>query len=182
MSNIIRLRWVAIGLLLAAIITIVFFLPKPSAEQASEAGPQPLDGACSEANPGVTLIVDFGQSSNRQPVEKCVDVFTGTGWELFKAANVAVEGTAKYPEFACRIEGFPSADHQDCGETASFDKGYWSYFYADAVKAQSWTMSPVGAADRNPGCGEVEGWVYVAADNASATPAPKAQPFVCSVD
>jgi len=181
MSNTIRLRWALVGLLLAAVIAIIFFMPKPSSLTPSEAASSPAsNGACDAANPGVTLVVDFGPASEESPIQKCVSNFDGNGWQLFEAAEVEVEGTAKYPEFACRIAGVPASDAQDCGENASFDKGYWSYFYADTDKATAWTMSPVGAVDRNPACGEFEGWAYVAADDASATPSVNAKPFACS--
>ena len=182
MSNTIRLRWVLVGLLVAALIAVVFQISKP-AETAVETETANIStGACSAENPGVTLVVDFGAAADESPIQKCVGEFSGNGWQLFEAAEVEVEGTAKYPEFACRIAGLPTSEAQDCGENASFDKGYWSYFYADAAKAADWTMSPVGAVDRNPACGEFEGWVYVASDDASATPSVSAKPFTCLAD
>lgn len=168
---------VAVGVLAACASTSPGVTTEPTVEAA-----QASNSACSETSPGVTLIVDFGKGSDLEPIQKCVSEFTGNGWTLFESAGVSAEGTAKYPTFACRISGYPSEENQDCGETASFDNGYWSYFFAEAEKADAWTMSPVGAADRKPACGSFEGWVYVAADDASAVPSVTAEPFVCATE
>jgi hypothetical protein len=138
--------------------------PSPAAEATSKS----FDGPCSDQNQGVTLIVDFGTESKQKPIEKCVTDFSGNGWQLFAAAGLKIEGTAKYPTgFGCRIEGLPV--DQDCGDKATFDRGYWSYFYADSG-AKVWKLSESGAADRSPKTGGFEGWVWTSNSETNKVP------------
>lgn len=140
------------------------------------------NGACQKT--GITLVVDFGSNSNRDLVKKCVQGFTGNGWQLIEAAGIAVEGTNEYPEaFVCRLANFPSAADEDCLGTPEFRNGSWVYFYSskEISDEPTWTQSPNGAASRNPGCGEFEAWLFVNASNDSARKLPSIspKPFLC---
>ncbi|MFM1984120.1 MAG: hypothetical protein RL723_555 [Actinomycetota bacterium] len=128
---------------------------------------------------GVTLIVDQGGNQD-QVLTRCVKYFEGTGWNIFNAANLNVQGTAEYPEsFVCRLNDFPSAETEDCLRTPSFAKGTWVYFNATAENTE-WMRSGQGAASRNPSCGDYEGWRYITSvDQSNAAPRFEARPFRC---
>ena len=122
-------------------------------------------GACQDQ--GTTLVIDFGSASNKETITRCIRGFSGTGWELFKAAGLKVTGTNEYPEsFVCRIDGFPGSSEEDCRGTPNTINGSWTYFYATTkTREMTWQRSPVGAAGRKPACGESEGWLFVRQDN-----------------
>lgn len=139
--------------------------------------PQLTSSPCVDS--GVTLIVDQGGDQDQMLI-RCVKDFKGTGWNIFSAANLNVQGTAEYPEsFVCRIDGFPSEDSEDCLATPSFTKGTWVYFNATAENTE-WMRSGLGAALRTPGCGDYEGWRYLtSADQSTVAPRIEARPFKC---
>jgi len=110
----------------------------------------------------VELLVDFGTASGREPLVKHVHDFAGTGWQLFGAAGLDVQGTADYPSsFVCRIEGWPDAAQQDCGSAPGPSQGHWAYFVTSAKLPGHWLISGVGAAGHRPECGQAEAWVWV---------------------
>lgn len=134
--------------------------------------------ACQES--GVTLVVDRGGDPDQIQV-RCVKDFDGSGWQLFSAAELKVEGTAEYPEsFVCRINGFPAKDTEDCLSTPNYKDGTWVYFNATADTSK-WMRSGQGAASRSPKCGDYEGWRFVTSNSGSeTTPRAEARPFTCS--
>lgn len=147
-------------------------------------------GAC--VSSGTTIVVDFGASQTKPAIVRCVSNFHGTGWELFEAAGLEVEGTSEYPKaFVCRIDGVPSSITEDCKGTPTPITGTWSYFYAtdrgqSKVSAKNeWIRSPVGAATRKPNCGDFEGWLFSKAEfqeektKQPVTPSPSPSPFSC---
>ena len=138
-----------------------------------------VDGTCT--NSGVTLVVDFGNAA-REPLVKCVRHFSGTGWQLFNASSIEVEGTTEYPEsFVCRIAGFPNNEQEDCQGTPSFVSGTWVYFQSSARnQSQVWVRSAEGSASREPKCGDYEGWLFVIGQSAQdQLPGFEAKPFKC---
>lgn len=121
----------------------------------------------------VTLVIDFGSDSGLPPIIRKVDSFSGTGWELFEAADVEVSGTAEFPTgFVCRIEGVPSVGSQDCLDTPKFSEGSWSYFVTNAKLGSGWLLSGAGAASHRPECGAFEGWLWVAPGESSGQKLP----------
>ncbi len=131
---------------------------------------------------GVTLVVDFGVASDRDPLIRKVETFSGTGWELFSAAGVAVTGTAEFPTgFVCRIEEFPSRVDQDCQDTPKFNEGSWAYFVTNPDLGDGWVLSGAGAATHRPNCGAFEGWLWVAPGESSGQQVPRvaAMPEKC---
>lgn len=137
------------------------------------------DGAC--VNSGVTLVVDFGQT-DAESLVKCVQDFSGTGWKIFHAAEIDVQGTAEYPKsFVCRIAEFPSLSSEDCQGTPSFVTGTWVYFHSSVKnKSSGWLRSGQGAASRKPGCGDFEGWRFVIGESkANQVPDIEPKPFTC---
>ena len=137
------------------------------------------EGAC-EQN-GVTLVVDFGELANREPIIRCARDFSGTGWEIFQATAVDVAGTNQYPVgFACRIEDFPTSAEQNCLDTPKYSEGSWGYFVF--TKESGWQVSQVGSATRNPECGSAEGWLFIGPGKQDAGLLPNPIPEVISCD
>ena len=128
------------------------------------------DGACSKEKPGVTLSVDYLGTVTTH----CALNFTGSGWELFKAAGFDVRGTQKYPTaFACQINGEPKTAKCDDSDASG---AYWGYYILSGGK---WDYATTGASDHRSTCGETEGWVYMQTEKTvSHLPTPPA--FTCN--
>lgn len=162
-----------VGLVAAG--SLVSNAPTPASTKAPESSNQ----ACTKS--GITLVIDFGDEN--KPVENyCVQNFSGSGWQLFEAAKVLVEGTAEYPQsFVCRIQGVPAKQTEDCLSTPGFATGTWVYYIASSYSGdKNWARSAVGAAMRKPQCGDFDGWRFVRNySDASASPRIVAKPFRC---
>jgi hypothetical protein len=137
-----------------------------------------LAGQCQ--NEGVSLIVDFGELSEKS-IATCVSNYTGNGWGIFDAAGIEISGTVEYPNaFLCRIAELPDAAREDCAGTPSTSSGYWKYFYSTNESGVTWIYSPIGAASREPKCGDVEGWLFVTEKNQQANgPSTMPRPIKC---
>ena len=109
-------------------------------------------GACTAKKPGVTLSIDYlGKVTTR-----CALNYSGNGWELFAAAGIKVQGTAKYPTaFACKINDEPKT--ANCDDSA-MSSAYWGYFVS--ING-SWDYAATGASEHKSKCGDAEGWVYM---------------------
>jgi hypothetical protein len=145
-----------------------------------------LDGRFLGATPAggnqksVTLVIDYGIESNRQV--KAVDLINlpsdVKGWDLFKAANLLVQGTDQFPSgFVCRIKGWPKNSEQDCADTPTYSEGHWAYYVTNASVGSGWMLSGQGAAMHKPDCAGYEAWVWVSPGEESKPPRyePKAQ-------
>ena len=167
------LRKVLLGLI--ALVVIGWFL---SGLNSTEAGPVYPPGSLTPAKQGkVTLVVDFGAGSGVAPIIREVEKFGGTGWDLFDAAGVSVEGTAEFPTgFVCRIAEYPSVDKQDCLDTPEFSEGSWAYFVTNSEMGSGWIMSGAGAGTHRPECGGYEGWLWVAPGESSGQKVPSVEP------
>lgn len=138
-----------------------------------------VDGACNQ--PGVTLVVDFGESADREPIVRCAIDFAGTGWEIFQATGIEVTGTTQYPVgFVCRIENFPPSGEQNCMDTPKYSEGSWGYFVFK--KESGWQVSQVGSAARAAECGSAEGWLFIGAGQQDAGLLPTPIPEVVACD
>jgi hypothetical protein len=135
------------------------------------------EGSC-EQN-GVTIVVDFGDN-NLEPIVRCAQDFQGTGWDVFRATGLIVDGTKQYPSgFACRIENEPSAEAQNCLDTPNYSEGSWGYFlYTTEL---GWQVSGVGAAARQAQCGVAEGWMFIGPGKQDAGQLPRTipEPVTC---
>ena len=111
-----------------------------------------VDGACSQATPGVTLSVDYlGEVKTH-----CALNYDGNGWGLFEAAGFEVQGTSKYPTaFACKIDGEPNSFKCDESDPQT---SYWGYY---TVSDGKWMYATTGASDHKSTCGTWEGWVFM---------------------
>ena len=131
------------------------------------------EGACLQ--PGVTIVVDFGDSSDVDPILRCANSFVGTGWEVFQATAIDVSGTSQYPVgFACRIENFPPSSEQNCMDTPKYSEGSWGYFVY--TQETGWQVSQVGSAARDAQCGSAEGWLFIGPGQQDAGLLPKLIP------
>jgi hypothetical protein len=149
--------------------TLGALAPQAEVQQADDVKP----GGCTTELPGVTIVIETLDS---KPAISCVSGFSGSGWQLLDSAT-AVEGTSNYPTgFACRINGYPSAEVQDCLDTPTYSEGSWAYFYADQT-SEGWAFSGTGSAMRKPACGTSEAWVFTAANLPQSTK-PKSKPVV----
>ena len=159
----------AVLLFLLAIVAIGSVMTTTNSSPSPES--RVADGPCSED--GTTLVIEFGPLEQGSIV-RCVEDFSGNGWELFEAAELYVEGTADYPNsFVCRIENLPSSEVEPCDGTPSAQTGSWIYFVANADdEPRNWQRSPVGAASRTPKCGDSEAWVFSKEVNASPLTMP----------
>ena len=172
------LRKVLLGLI--ALVVIGWFL---SGLNSTGASPSSAPSALNSTPAGkVTLVVDFGADSGLPPVIREVDEFSGTGWDLFAAAGVSVEGTAEFPTgFVCRIAEYPAIEKQDCLDTPIFSEGSWAYFVTNSEMGSGWLMSGAGAGTHRPECGGYEGWLWVAPGESSGQKLPSvaANPKPC---
>ena len=131
----------------------------------------------------VTLVVDFGSQSARPAIVKRLTglAASATGWSLFSAASISVEGTAQYPAgFVCRIAGWPSNATEDCKNTPGA-KGHWAYFVTDQRLGHGWVLSGQGASQHVSPCGAWEGWLWVGEGVSASSPsvAPKLDAAGC---
>lgn len=183
------MRYTLMGLMLLAILSAV--LPEVAKALGVKILGEPLstisekhlsDGAC--VDEGVTLVVDYGTVSKRQKQVFCLVNFgqkpSDTGWGLFGAANVKVEGTKDYPTgFVCRVNDYPSASQESCDMVPSATHGSWAYF--TAVPGSGWRYSPAGAAMSYPTCGQWQGWRYIeAGESRNNPPRLPAMPIKCN--
>lgn len=137
------------------------------------------EGSCDKD--GVTIVIDFGESLDREPIIRCAIDFAGTGWDVFKAAAIAVSGTDQYPTgFACRIENFPPRSEQNCIDTPTYSEGSWGYFLFSSEKG--WQVSQVGSAARDAECGLAEGWLFIGPGQQDAGQLPKPIPNLAACD
>jgi hypothetical protein len=137
------------------------------------------EGACSQQ--GVLIVVDFGDSSDLDPILRCANNFVGTGWEVFQATAIDVSGTSQYPVgFACRIENFPPSSKQNCMDTPKYSEGSWGYFVY--TQETGWQVSQVGSAARDAQCGSAEGWLFIGPGQQDAGLLPKLIPETVACD
>jgi hypothetical protein len=131
-------------------------------------------------NDGVSLVVDFGELSEKS-IATCISNYSGYGWGIFDAAKIEISGTVEFPNaFMCRITDFPDAAREDCAGTPSASSGYWKYFYSSYDSGETWIYSPIGAASRETKCGDVEGWLFVTDQNQDAKgPSTMPRPIKC---
>ncbi len=176
----ISLRMVLIALV--AFVAIGGLISTIPSEPKATRLPENVGSAQCESGLGVSLVIDFGTSSASGIEEFCVTDFDATGWDLFAAAGVSVDGTSEYPTgFVCRIEGWPASEVQPCSKTPTAAQGTWGYFVADAGSAE-WQYSGQGAAMRKPQCGAVDGWRFIEPGENVSQSLPRVKPssFACN--
>ena len=171
----ISLRMVLVALVaLVAIGGLISTIPSAEKPQRKAATADFHEGQCSN-EPGVSLVIDFGPTSGREPLVRCAKGFAGTGWQLFAATEVEVSGTDEFATgFVCRVNDWPSADEQPCTSTPTAAQGTWAYFVSTDENA--WQFSGQGASMRKPKCGSAEGWRFVEPGEVASQSVPKVSP------
>ena len=99
---------------------------------------------------GVIVVVDPGPLRG-DPTVRCAPGEPSSGYEALRGAGHTVEDVPGQPGLVCTIDGRPDP----CRISSS---AYWSYWHAD--QGGSWTYSNVGAGNRAPPPGTVEGWRF----------------------
>jgi hypothetical protein len=116
----------------------------------------------------VTVVVDY-QGLGGGIVVRCAPGSPATGFAALAAAGFNVEQVRNTPGFLCRIDGKPGPDRERCVNTPPAS-AYWSYWHAS--RGGDWVYSQLGAGNRKPPAGSVEGWSF-AEGSASESDAPK---------
>jgi hypothetical protein len=172
----ISLRMVLVALVaLVAIGGLISTIPSAESSKQSSTSARFHDGQCANEF-GVSLIIDFGKSSGREPLVRCAQGFEGNGWQLFAAAGIEVSGTDEFETgFVCRVADWPSVAEQPCTSTPTAAQGTWAYFVSN--EANGWQFSGQGAAMRKPKCGTAEGWRFVESGEVASQSMPEVLPI-----
>lgn len=137
--------WLRVMVTLAAAALAVVASPTRTS-----AAPAPLPASAADTCVGgkqVWLLVVTDSGS--QLASRCVG--TPSSGE---AALSSVGFTHRSDGIICTIAGYPSV----CKPASQFDGRYWSYW--TATPGGSWTYSQMGAGNRTPPPGSLEGWCY----------------------
>ncbi len=111
--------------------------------------------ACSGADrDGVTVMVDFGVLGGGVQI-RCVTQPVTSGFDALKKAGFTYSTSTRFPGLLCRINGQPE---DPCPNAPPSDR-YWGYWTASSPGG-AWTFSDLGAGNRTPSPGSVEGWAF----------------------
>ncbi|HEX3088407.1 MAG TPA: hypothetical protein VHQ23_07105 [Ilumatobacteraceae bacterium] len=130
-----------------------------------------VNGACTD-NLGITIVVDFHELGGGVNVA-CAPGPVTSGLDALDKAGVLWEGTRRFPGFPCRIAGLPGPDIEPCVNTPPAT-AYWSYWLAP--RGGAWCYSSVGAGNRTPPPGTIEGWSFAFDHASSDIPPPGLDP------
>jgi hypothetical protein len=100
-------------------------------------------------------VVDFGTLPGGVQI-RCVTEPVSSGFDALTTAGFSYTGTQRFPGLLCRIDGKPA--DAPCVHAPPPDR-YWAYWIADAPGG-AWTYSDLGAGNRTPPPGSVEGWAF----------------------
>jgi hypothetical protein len=165
------------GRLLGALVLLgglgVAVLGSPPTADASATRP-PLatagsEGPCPSAD-GVTVVVDFGPLGGGVHV-RCAPGAPASGFDALGRAGIAYDTALRSSGFLCRIAGEPVADPCIDPSPAS---AHWSYWLAE--RGGAWCYSNLGAGNRRPPQGTVEGWAFVQGSGAADARPPATAP------
>jgi hypothetical protein len=111
--------------------------------------------ACPAGSDGVTVVVDFGTLAGGVQI-RCVAGEVTSGLDALTEAGFTHQGTQRFPGLLCRIDGKPAED--PCVNAPPGDR-YWAYWTA-SEPGGAWVYSDLGAGNRKPPPGSVEGWAF----------------------
>lgn len=156
-----RIRALAPSLLLTAVLAVGFTAWLP---------PAPAAAAVCSGSTGVSVVVQFPDNHIETG---CAPGDPSSGLDALTKAGFRYEFVPQQPGAVCRIDGAPASG--PCWQPPDS----WSYWYAE--RGGSWTFSNLGAGNRNPKPGTVEGWVFGTKDKPgmappAAVPPPTSQP------
>jgi len=136
------------GMLAAALIP-AFWGAVPAA---AAPAPAPAPASSCTSTSGVLVVVDLG---NGQVLTGCAPGDPASGMDALSAAGFATVFNGS--GVLCRVAGHPA----DCPASPPFD-AYWSSWHSTPTAGgyTGWRYATVGAAQRDPGPGSVEGWRF----------------------
>lgn len=118
-------------------------------------------------NNDITIVIDFNELGGGVNV-RCAPQPVGSGFEAFQRTNIAVDD---YRGFVCRIAGVPEEGPCDRYPPSNY---YWVYWLAP--RGGEWCYSQVGAGNRTPPPGSVEGWSFFKKTSAKPKSTPPRYP------
>jgi hypothetical protein len=145
-------RWRAGATLVALLVGAALVGATPTPATARPTAPV---AACGADSDGVTVVVDFGTLPGGVQI-RCVTEPVSSGFDALTTAGFSYTGTQRFPGLLCRIDGKPA--DAPCVHAPPPDR-YWAYWIADAPGG-AWTYSDLGAGNRTPPPGSVEGWAF----------------------
>lgn len=150
--------WGTVALGAALLAGVVAALAVPSTASSSErtSSVAAAAGPCADTE-GVTVVVDFGTLAGGTQT-RCAPEPVSSGFDALTRAGFTYAGTARFPGLLCRIDDKPSPE-QDACQNAPSPKYYWAYWTASSPGG-AWTYSDMGAGNRDPAPGSVEGWAF----------------------
>lgn len=150
--------WGTVALGAALLAGAVAALAVPSTASSSErtSSVAAAAGPCADTE-GVTVVVDFGTLAGGTQT-RCAPEPVSSGFDALTRAGFTYAGTARFPGLLCRIDDKPSPE-QDACQNAPSPKYYWAYWTASSPGG-AWTYSDMGAGNRDPAPGSVEGWAF----------------------
>lgn len=160
----------SVALALTALVVGVF-LPTAGASTAPATAQSWSDGVCTDAD-GITVVIDFQELGGGVNI-RCAPGPVDSGLDALTRAGISWEGTRRFPGFVCRIAGRPGPDTEPCGNTPPAS-AYWSYWLAP--RGGAWCYSDLGAANRIPPPGTVEGWSFALNRATTEIPPPRFDP------
>ncbi len=125
------------------------------------------DGPCTD-NVGITVVIDFQELGGGVNV-RCAPGPVTSGLDALDKAGIAWEPPLREPGFVCRIAGQPGPDREACGVTPP-PSAYWGYWIAP--RGGAWCYSNMGAGNRVPPPGSVEGWSFALDKSSTRLPPP----------
>ena len=103
------------------------------------------------------MVVDFGVLGGGVQI-RCVTQSVSSGFDALVKAGFTYTNTQRFPGLLCRIDGKPTPAQDPCVNAPPSDR-YWGYWTAPAPGG-AWTYSDLGAGNRTPPPGSVEGWAF----------------------
>jgi hypothetical protein len=129
------------------------------------------DGPCTD-NVGITIVVDFQELEGGVNV-RCATGPVTSGLDALDKAGISWESASRFPGLVCRIAGKPDTGTESCVNTPPLN-AYWAYWLAP--RGGQWCYSGVGAGNRVPPPGSIEGWSFALDRVAVDTPPPRYVP------
>ncbi len=126
-------------------------------------------GACSSSS-GVSVAVDFRSLGDGIHL-RCAPGAVTSGFDALTQAGIAYDTAIRSPGFLCRIAGKPASD--PCIDTSPAS-AHWSYWLAE--RGGQWCYSNLGAGNRRPPAGTVEGWSFSEGSGAASARPPGIEP------
>ena len=144
-----------VGALLALVLGLAGACASVAGATAAASAPVAPTAACAAGSDGVTVVVDFGNLPGGVQI-RCVTEPVSSGFDALVKAGFTYSGAQRFPGLLCRIDGRPADD--PCVNAPPPDR-YWAYWTA-SEPGGAWTYSDLGAGNRTPPPGSVEGWAF----------------------